>query len=61
MIRVKIKRKEILQEALTLETMGLPKILITLIKQDLKRREDQVRLALMLEKKNPLKSRLPAC
>ena len=55
MIRVKIKRKEVLQEALTLETMGLPKILITLIKQDLARREDQVRLALML-KKEPFKA-----
>ena len=51
MIRVKINRKQMLQEALTLETMGLPNILITLIKQDLKRREDQVRLALMLKKR----------
>jgi hypothetical protein len=49
MIKVKINKKNILQEALTLETMGLPDILITFIKEDLERREDQVRLALMLK------------
>ena len=49
MIRVKIKRKAILQEALKLEEMGLPEILITFIKEDLERREDQVRLALILK------------
>ena len=49
MIRVKIKTKTVLQEALTLEAMGLPQILTTFIKEDLKRREDQVRLALILK------------
>ena len=49
MIRVKIKRNTVLQEALTLESMGLPKILITLIKEDLERRTDQVRLGLILK------------
>ena len=49
MIRVKIKRKAILQESLKLEEMGLPEILITFIKEDLERREDQVRLALILK------------
>ena len=49
MIRVKIKRNAVLQEALKLEEMGLPEILITFIKEDLERREDQVRLALMLK------------
>ena len=49
MIRVKIKRNAVLQEALKLEEMGLPEILITFIKEDLERREDQVRLALILK------------
>ena len=49
MIRVKIKRNTVLQEALKLEDMGLPEILITFIKEDLERREDQVRLALILK------------
>ena len=38
-----------LQEALDLDSMGIPKILATLIREDLERREDQVRLALMLK------------
>ena len=49
MIRIKIKRKTILQEAFKLEEMGLPEILVTFIKEDLERREDQVRLALILK------------
>ena len=52
MIKVKIKTKTVLQEALTLETMGLPQILITFIKEDLEKREDQVRLALMLKEES---------
>ena len=50
MIKVKIiKRNTVLQEALNLDSMGLPKILSTLIREDLERRENQVRLALMLK------------
>lgn len=50
MIKVKIiKRNTILQEALDLDSMGLPKILSTLIREDLDRRENQVRLALILK------------
>ena len=47
MIKVRILKQ--LQEALKLETMGIPQILITLLKGDLERREDQVRAALILK------------
>jgi len=50
MIKVRIiKRNPMLQEALDLDSMGIPKILATLIREDLERREDQVRLALILK------------
>ena len=49
MIKIKIRKNPVLQEAMKLEGMGLPAILITSIKEDLTKREDQVRLALMLK------------
>ena len=43
MIKIKFLKK--LEEAMKVENMGLPQIIITLIKEDLDRREDQVFLA----------------
>ncbi len=59
MIKVRIKRnisEDMLQEAMRLEDMGLPTMLVTLIKNDVKKREAQVRLgSLLKEKELPLR------
>ena len=48
MVRVKIK-KPLIQEALKVDQMGLPDVLVRLIKKDLSSRLNQVRLGLLLK------------
>ena len=52
MIKVRIKRsisEDKLQEAMRVENMGLPPLIVTFIKEDVKEREPQVRLATILK------------
>jgi len=51
MIKVKIRKKSVMQEALKIDQMGLPDIMVTLIKEDLTSRLNQVRLGLLLKDK----------
>jgi len=52
MIKVRIKRnisEDMLQEAMRVEEMGLPPLIVTFIKEDVNEREPQVRLATILK------------
>ena len=60
MIKVRIKKSisgDMLQEAMRVEDMGLPPLIVTFIKEDVKEREAQVRLASIL-KKSPFNFRI---
>ena len=48
MVRVKIK-KPLIQEALKIDQMGLPSVLVTLVREDVSSRLNQVRLGLLLK------------